>query len=65
MTDATEIQAYLKQLHAERALAAIDGQAAYLDDLDAEIVMAGEAYVAAAVTEIAMLRGELYGRPQG
>jgi hypothetical protein len=65
---AIEIQSHLKQLHAERALAVIEGMAAdgaYLADLDDEIAATASAYVCAAVTEIAMFRGELYGRKQG
>ena len=65
---AIEMQTYLKELQAERALAAMDGlsaEGAYMADLDHEIALASSAYVAAAVTEIAVFRGELYGRLQG
>jgi hypothetical protein len=65
---ATEVKGYLKQLQAERALAEMEGfreGSAYIADLNEEIELASDAYVCAAVTEIAMLRGELYGRAQG
>ena len=65
---ATEMHTHLKQLHAERALASIEGlasDAAYMADLDEEIAATHSAYVGAAVTEIASLRGELYGRQVG
>ena len=59
-----ELQGHLRQLHAERALAVIEGLAAneaYMADLDDEIAAALGAYVSAAVTEIACLRAELSG----
>jgi hypothetical protein len=65
---ATEMHTHLKQLQAERALASIEGLAgdsAYMADLDEEIATTESAYVGAAVTEIASLRGELYGRQVG
>jgi hypothetical protein len=65
---AAEMQTHLQQLHAERALASIEGLAgnsAYMADLDEEIAATRSAYIGAAVTEIASLRGELYGRQQG
>jgi hypothetical protein len=61
---AIEIQIRLHQLHVERALAAAEGlatDAAYMADLDEEIAASHEAYVAAAVSEIAALRAELSG----
>jgi hypothetical protein len=65
---AIEMQIHLQELHAERALAAIEGlasDAAYVADLDEEILAAHHAYVGAAVTEIAMLRAELSGPQVG
>ncbi len=37
----------------------------YMDDLEAEIDACRAAYVGAAVTELALLRGAAHGRPQG
>ena len=65
---AIEMQTHLQQLEAERALALIEGlgnSAAYMADLDDEIAVTRHAYVAAAVTEIAVLRAELSGRLLG
>jgi hypothetical protein len=65
---AIEMQTHLQQLEAERALALMEGlgnSAAYMADLDDEIAVTRHAYVAAAVTEIAVLRGELSGRLLG
>jgi hypothetical protein len=65
---AIEMQTHLQQLEAERALALIEGlgnSAAYMADLDDEIAATRHAYVAAAVTEIAVLRAELSGRLLG
>jgi hypothetical protein len=65
---AIEIQDQLQQLHAERALALIEGlegDGAYMADLDDEITAARFAYVGAAVTEIASLRAELSGPQLG
>ena len=65
---ATEMQTHLQQLRAERALASIEGlsgDSAYMADLDEEIAVTRSAYIAAAVTEIATFRGELYGRQVG
>jgi len=39
--------------------------AVYMDDLEAEIAACRETYVAAAVTELALLRGAATGRNQG
>jgi hypothetical protein len=64
MTSAIEIHTHLLELEAERAHASIEGLAvdsAYMADLDGEIAATTRAYVGAAVTEIAMLRGELSG----
>ena len=65
---AIEMQTHLQQLEAERALALIEGlgnSAAYMADLADEIAATRHAYVAAAVTEIAVLRAELSGRLLG
>jgi hypothetical protein len=65
---AIEMQRHLQDLQAERARASIDGledNVAYTTDLDEEIAAAQHAYVGAAVTEIATLRGELCGRQKG
>jgi hypothetical protein len=65
---ATEMHTQLQQLQAERALASIEGlanDAAYMADLDEEIAATHAAYVGAAVTEIASLRGQLSGLQQG
>jgi hypothetical protein len=65
---ATEMQIQLHQLHAERALAAIEGLAgndAYMSDLEQEIAATRYAYVGMAVTEIATLRAELSGPQVG
>ena len=65
---APEIAERLRVLYAERALAQCEGLAGnrrYMDDLEEEISGCRDAYVGAAVTEIAMLRGVLSGRPAG
>jgi hypothetical protein len=59
-----EIHTHLRELRAERALAELDGfgtASTYMAALDDEIAAAEAAYVRAAVTEIASLRGELSG----
>lgn len=64
---AFDVQIHLSELLVERALALIEGLAAdgaYMADLDEEIVATRHAYIAAAITEIATLRGGLSG-PQG
>jgi hypothetical protein len=53
---------------AERFAAVEHGLASngtYMSELDDEIAAVTAAYVGSAVTEIATLRGELSGRPQG
>jgi hypothetical protein len=65
---AIEMQLHLNDLQAERARAFIEGlegNAAYMADLDEEIVTTRHAYVGAAVTEIATLRAELFGSQRG
>ena len=61
---AADLQDYLAQLQAERALASLEGldrNAAYLADLDEALHEAEHAYVIAAVIEIASLRAEIDG----
>jgi hypothetical protein len=68
MTSATEIHAHLLELHAERALASIEGLAgcsALMVDLDGEIEATTHAYLGTAVTEIATFRAELSGPQVG
>ncbi len=65
---AIDIQTHLRQLHAERALAALEPlktPAIYAADLDEEITATRHAYVGTAVTEIATLRAELFGPQVG
>ncbi len=64
---AIDLQTQLRELQAERAVAATDGAEAFAEllELDEEIEITREAYIAAAVTEIATLRAELFGRQQG
>jgi hypothetical protein len=65
---APEIAERLRMLYVERALAEREGLGAnrrYMDDLEQEISGCRDAYVGAAVTEIAVLRGALSGRPAG
>jgi hypothetical protein len=64
----TELRARLTQLQAERVDAEEIGLTAcdaYIRDLDAEISECRAAFVGAAVTEIAVARAELSGRPAG
>jgi hypothetical protein len=63
-----ELQERIERLESERALAALTGlidDAAYMADLQADIVAASAAYVGVAVTQIASLRGQLSGRLHG
>jgi hypothetical protein len=65
---AIEVHAHLLELRAERSLASIEGLAMnspYMAHLDGEIEATTSAYVGAAVTEMATLRGELFGRQVG
>ena len=65
---ATDVHAQLQELHAERALATLEGLAqntTYMAELEHEIEAARRAYVGAAVTEIALLRADLSGRLDG
>ena len=68
---AIEMHIRLKELQAERMLASSAGLAAdtaymaYITDIDDEIAEVSDAYVGAAVTEIATLRAELFGPQLG
>jgi hypothetical protein len=65
---AIEIRVHLFDLALERLTAAQMGLSAdrhYMADLEEEIAAYRAAYVGAAVTEIAVLRGELFGRDTG
>jgi hypothetical protein len=65
---APQIAEQLRMLYVERALAQSAGLASnrsYMDDLEIEISGCRDAYVGAAVTEIAVLRGLLSGRLSG
>lgn len=64
----TQINERLNRLFLERLEAEVAGLAGcreYMDDLADEIAECREELVAAAVTEIAVLRGELFGRQAG
>ena len=68
MFSALELRSQVTQLQAERVLAVetgLGGNAAYMDDLDQELVHRRQLYVVAAVTEIATLRAELSGPQVG
>jgi hypothetical protein len=64
----TEIRARLMDLSNERVAAenaGLGGNRAYMDDLEDEIRAYRCALMAVAVTEIAVLRGALFGRQLG
>jgi hypothetical protein len=64
----TQIRARLIELTHERAAAeraGLGGNQAYMADLEDEIATYRLALAGAAVTEIAVLRGELFGRQFG
>jgi hypothetical protein len=68
MMSALEARNHLSALEVERALAgstALAGVDVYMADLEEEIAAWRSVYVGAAVTEIATLRGELFGRQEG
>jgi len=68
IVSAFELHTQLLELQAERALAEETGVAAieaYMADLERDIALSRAAYVGAAVTEIATLRGQLTGRLNG
>ena len=65
---ALEVRNHLIELEAERNLALREGLGridGYMADLDAEVEHGRELYVAAAVTETATLRAELFGPQTG
>jgi hypothetical protein len=65
---AVEVRGHLVQLEAERALARSTGVEvidAYMADLEEEIEVCRQVYVASAVTEIATLRAEMFGPQVG
>jgi hypothetical protein len=65
---ASDIKRHLDLLEHERVLAldtALGHDPAYMADLREEIFATRHAYVGSAVIEIASLRGQLHGRPQG
>ena len=65
---AHELRARLGQLTAERLEAADAGlatNALYMAGLEDDLIAAREAYIGLAVTEIATLRGELFGAQRG
>jgi hypothetical protein len=65
---ASEIRAHLNQLELERVEAKSTGlgrNETYMADLEDEISEYRAAFVGAAVTEIAVARGELWGRLDG
>ena len=68
---AIEMHIRLRELQAERmltlsaGLAADSAYMAYMADLDDEIAEVSDAYVGAAVTDIATLRAELFGPQMG
>jgi hypothetical protein len=66
--NALQLRSQVDQLQAERALAVREGlghNAAYMADLEGELVYRTQMYVVAAVTEIATLRAELEGPRYG
>jgi hypothetical protein len=65
---AFELHTHLLELQAERALAeetGVAGIASYMADLERDIARSHAAFIGAAVTEIATLRGQLSGRLVG
>jgi septum formation topological specificity factor MinE len=65
---ATDLRHHLELLEIERVLAldtALRNDPAYMADLQEEILATRHAYIGSAVTEIASLRAELFGRQVG
>jgi hypothetical protein len=65
---ATDLRHHLELLEIERVLAldtALCNDAAYMADLQEEILATRHAYIGSAVTEIASLRAELFGPQVG
>ena len=68
MTTAVDVKHHLELLHTERALALstpLRRDAAYMADLNEEILATRHAWISSAVLEIARLREELGGAVQG
>jgi hypothetical protein len=68
MTTAVDVKHHLELLHTERALALstpLRHDAAYMADLNEEILATRHAWISSAVLEIARLREELGGAQQG
>lgn len=68
LVSATQVHHHLAELLEERAAARLTPLAAnatYMADLEADIAAVRAAYVGAAVTELALLRGAIHGRLQG
>jgi hypothetical protein len=68
MITANEARHRLVLCHAERAAAlaeGLGGNATYLNDLDREIAALRDAYVVAAITEVATFRAQLSGPQLG
>jgi hypothetical protein len=64
-TSAADELEHLWHLRADRAIAALSGDADLVEDIEIDIEAATDAFVGLAVTEIATLRGEIGGRCQG
>ena len=65
---ALEARSHLRELEVERALVgttSLGGVEVYMADLDEEIAAWRSVYTGAALTEIASLRGELFGPQVG
>ena len=65
---AADLRLSVQQLESERALATVSPLGendVYMDDLEADLASARQAYVGLAVTEIATLRAELSGPQWG
>jgi hypothetical protein len=65
---ALDLRLYLNRLRLERVEAKEAGLGdceVYMTELDDEIAHSTSAFVGAAVTEMATLRGELFGRQEG
>jgi hypothetical protein len=63
-----DVLSRLEGLYEERGIAAMTSlaqEASYMADLEADIKATRDTYVGVAVTEIATLRGELFGRALG
>jgi hypothetical protein len=68
MSSAADVRNHLALLHSERALAMttpLRHDAAYMADLDEEILATRHAWISSAVLEIARFREELGGAQQG